>query len=111
MKKNSRTKEQMYPLIEGFSTSGMTSKAYARSLGMKYGTYKYWVRKYRADPQKDFTKPITSSFIPIQVKVSEEKVVNHHLDIVYPNGVQISFTTSLDSSELITLKKLISCLD
>ena len=56
MKKNSRTKEQMYPLIEGFSTSGMTSRAYARSLGMKYGTYKYWVRKYKADPQKDFTK-------------------------------------------------------
>ena len=111
MKKNSRTKEQMYPLIKGFSTSGMPSKAYAKSLGMKYGTYKYWVRKYRADPQKDSVTSVTSSFIPIEVKVSEEKVANHALDIVYPNGVQISFTTSLDSTELVTLKKLISCLD
>lgn len=55
----------MYPLIEGFSSSGLTCKACAKSLGMKYGTYKYWVRKYRADQKHESNKSGSSNFIPV----------------------------------------------
>lgn len=109
MKKNCRTKAQMYPLIERFSGSGMTNKAYAKSLGMKYGTYKYWVRKYRADQKTSSDTSVTPNFIPI--KVVEEKLPEHQLDIVYPNGVQLRLTSSLDTLGMATLKKIVSCLD
>ena len=109
MKKNCRTKAQMYPLIEGFSSSGLTCKAYAKSLGMKYGTYKYWVRKYRADQKTSLEKSVVPNFIPI--KVTEQELVEHHLDIVYPNGVHLRLTSSLDTITSVTLKKLVSCLD
>jgi transposase len=109
MKKNCRTKAQMYPIIEGFSSSGLTCKAYAKSLGMKYGTYKYWVRKYRADQKASSNKSVTPNFIPI--KVVEEKLQEHQLDIMYPNGVQLRLTSSLDTLGSVTLKKLVSCLD
>ena len=65
----------MYPLIEGFSSSGLTCKAYAKSLGMKYGTYKYWVRKYRADQKHESNKSGSSNFIPLQIIA--EKVKEH----------------------------------
>ena len=109
MKKNSRTKTQMYPLVKGFSSSGLTAKAYAKSLGMKYGTYKYWVRKYRAEKNGKPNKSASSNFIPVQI--TAEKVKEHSLDIVYPNGVRINFTSCLNTSEILTLKQLVLCLD
>ena len=108
MKKNCRTKAQMYPLVEGFSSSRLTCKAYAKSLGMKYDTYKYWVRKYRAEKNSAEKTSVSSNFIPVQIIA--EKVKEHSLDIVYPNGVHINFTSCLNTSEILTLKKLVLCL-
>lgn len=99
----------MYPLIEGFSSSGMTLKEYAKFHGIKYYTYKYWLRKYRADQKHESSKSGSSNFIPVQI--TAEKVAAYNFDIVYPNGVQIKFTNSLDTCGIVTLKKLVSCLD
>ncbi|WP_159245931.1 IS66 family insertion sequence element accessory protein TnpA [Tenacibaculum maritimum] len=99
----------MYPLIEGFTKSGKTVREYANSLGMKYGTYKYWVRKYRADQKKSPDSSVPQNFIPI--KVANEKIKAHDIAIVYPNGVELSLTSSLDTLSTITLKRIISCLD
>ena len=99
----------MYPLIEGFSNSGMTCKAYAKSLGIKYGSYKYWVRKYKAAQKESLNQSVTSNFIPI--KVTEEKLEGQYLSIVYPNGAELRLTISLDTLGITTLKNLVLCLD
>jgi hypothetical protein len=109
MKKNSRTKSQMYSIVLGFSSSGKTVKEYAKFHGMKYGTYKYWVRKYRAEKNPTEKKSVSSNFIPVQI--TAKKVEEHRLDIIYPNGVHINFTSPLNISGMLTLKKLVSCLD
>lgn len=101
----------MYPVVKGFSTSGLTHKEYCKSLGLKYGTYKYWCRKYKAEkkiPTKK-GKKATSEFIDL--KVSVPPVVSDSLEIVYPNGVRLQLSTPLDGTGISTLSKLLSCLD
>ncbi len=110
MKKNCRTKEQMYPLIEGFASSGLTVKAYAKSIGIKFYTYKYWLRKYRLEQQVEESEASSPTFIPLQINTTHPQE-EHNLNIVYPNGVQINLVNSLDTSGIVTLKKLILCLD
>ena len=101
----------MYPIVEGFSSSGLTQKEYCKSLALKYGTYKYWCRKYKTEkktPTKK-RKKATSEFIDLKVAIPS--VVSDSLDIVYPNGVRLQLSMSLDATGVATVSKLLSCLD
>lgn len=99
----------MFPIVADFSSSGKTVKEYAKFHGMKYGTYKYWVRKYRAEQKQQQKESTLSSFIPLEIVTPKFK--EHDLDILYPNGVRVGLSIYLDSSSIGTLKKLVSCLD
>ena len=109
MKKNSRTNAEMFPIVAGFSSSGKTVKEYAKFHGIKYYTYKYWLRKYRAGQKQEQKKSTPLDFIPLNI--TAVKLEEHSLDIIYPNGVHINFTSPLNISGMLTLKKLVSCLD
>ena len=109
MIKGVRNKTEMYPIIEGFSTSGLTHRSYCKRLGLKYGTYKYWLRKYKLDQVALQTKS-RSNFISLSVRptLEEKKEV---LEVHYPNGVRLHLQTILDAQGLDTLKRLVLCLD
>ena len=109
MKKNSRTNAEMFPIVAGFSSSGKTVKEYAKFHGIKYYTYKYWLRKYRAAQKQEQKKSTPLDFIPLNI--TAVKLEEHSLDIVFPNGVQIRLSTVLDIEAIVMLKKLVSCLD
>ncbi|WP_430409484.1 IS66 family insertion sequence element accessory protein TnpA [Kordia sp.] len=110
MKKNHRTKSEMYPLIEGFASSGMKLDAYCKAHKLNYYTYRYWLRKYKSEKKQDSVKDSSNlNFIPVKVMAPEIK--EETLQIFYPNGVQIAVSTVLDMEGLSTLKKLVSCLD
>lgn len=111
MQKGFRSKEDMYPIVEGFSSSGKTHKEYCKSLGLKYGTYKYWCRKYKAENKRVVKKSKSSTSGFIDLKVSVPSVVSNSLEIVYPNGVRLEFSAVLDDSGMEMLKKLVLCLD
>ena len=108
MKKEVRTKAQMYPIISGFSKSGMTSKSYAALHGLNYGVYKYWLRKYNID-KKQQASTVSSDFIPVAFTPASN--ITSRLEISYPNGVRVSVSTALDAQGIKTLKQLILCLD
>jgi hypothetical protein len=110
MQKSFRTREQMYPIVESFSSSGQTHKEYCNSLGIKYGTYKYWCRKYRSENDVKDSVSKSSNFISLDV-TSPIAVALQSLEIHYPNGVRLRLDTNLDANGYRSLKKLLVCLD
>jgi hypothetical protein len=100
----------MYPIIAGFSSSGLNHKDYCKSLDLKYGTYKYWSRKYKLEQLTDLGSRSNSNFISLSVSpVLPEK--KEAIELRYPNGVSLYFGTNVDAQGLATLKKLVLCLD
>lgn len=76
-----RNKEEMFPIIEEWKSSGLTKQAFCEQRGIVKSVFFYWCKKYREDQS-------AGGFLPI--KVSSDKPHNtkgSHIEIEYPNSV------------------------
>ncbi len=103
-----RTKDEMYPIVEGEKDSNKSPQEYAESQGMHYDTYRYWVEKYKKE-QKG-VKKVVPNFIPIQVK-RQKSIKRQTLIIEYPNGVKVHLDSVLGIKQLSELIKIGTCLE
>ena len=97
----------MFPLIEGFPSSGIHLEDYCKQHGFNDYTYRYWLGKYRKEQKEKDSDSL--SFIPLEV--ASPIMEQHNLHIEYPNGVRICLSANLNTTSILTLKKLVLCLD
>ena len=48
-------KATMYPLIREYEESSQSCKAFCSDRSMNYGTFQYWIKKYRSEQEESVT--------------------------------------------------------
>lgn len=89
-----RTKEEMYHLVDSWASSAKTQKEFCAELGIKSGTFSYWVGK------KKVALSTSSGFVKLDTGSGSCPAV---IEIVYPNGVKLT----LQRSDLSLVSQLI----
>ncbi len=79
--------------VERWRQSGLSQKEFCKDLGMKVGTFAYWVSRSKEEEKK-------KGFIPL---VPSKGDCGAAIEISYPNGVRIK----VPSSDLKILSHLI----
>lgn len=76
-----RNKEDMFPIIEEWKSSGLTKQAFCEQRGIVKSVFFYWCKKYREDQGR-------GGFLPINV-ISDKShsAKDSHIEIEYPNSV------------------------
>lgn len=78
--------------------SGQSKQIYSAAQGIKYGTFKSWVKQYR-EPQSMVAKESVSNFVSLDVKSSP--VTNAgYAEIHYPNGSKLIIHQPIPIEEL-----------
>jgi len=100
----------MFRMVEKWEASGLNQKAFCRTEGLNYFTFKYW--KGKRDPKAvnltTHPKGSRTGFIPIQVSNPIPQKENTHLGtfeikINYPNGVQVTCPSGVGFDQVKTL--------
>jgi len=97
-----RKKEEMYPLVKKWESSGQSRVAFSQFHGVPIHTFQYWVRKYQKEQALGSAPISKSKFIPLSV----QPLPNHQLELCYPNGVRLQIQGHLNSSYLQELIQL-----
>ena len=92
--KNQTKAEQMRRHIEACSQSGLTVTDYCTQNGLVKSNYYYWLKKLHEE-----NKP--SGFTAVSV------ATDGAVEIVYPNGVQLSYKGAIN---VVVIKTLICCI-
>lgn len=92
--KNQAKADEMRSHIEACCKSGLTVSDYCAQNGLIKSCYYYWYKKI-SDGHK------ASGFIPVRIQR------NSSVELIYPNGVQLSFTGELNVA---ALKALVCCI-
>ncbi|MGX5687408.1 IS66 family insertion sequence element accessory protein TnpA [Arcticibacter tournemirensis] len=69
--------------VERWRQSGLSQRAFCQELGMKVGTFAYWVSRTKEEEKK-------KGFIPL---VPPQGSMGTEVEINYPNGVRIKVST------------------
>lgn len=77
-----RSKEEMYPIIEDWPTSGLTKKAYCEQMGIAQALFFYWQKKHKEELE-------AGGFVPINIDDKNKASANGFIEVRYPNGVII----------------------
>jgi hypothetical protein len=91
-----KNQETIYRLLDKWEASGLTQKAFCRTEGINYFTFKYWKskRRFEAVNLSTHTKDTAPGFIPIEVaKPMLQENTNlrtAEIQINYPNGVRLT---------------------
>lgn len=92
--RNQARADEMRSHIESCSKSGLSVAGYCAQNGLVKSCYYYWHKKLLGEKG-------SSGFIPVSIKRSSS------VEIIYPNGVQLSFTGDINAA---TLKALVCCI-
>jgi len=81
---------------------------------MNYGSYRYWLSKFKLDQsiaalKKEGSLPKAPKFIPLEV-ISESSI-SSSMEIQYPNGVSLHLNSTISTNELRNLINILSCSD
>lgn len=100
MKKNRKNiKDQMFKLIRKWESSGLKQEQFFKEHKLAKSTFGYWRNKYL----KEKTRPShNNGFIPVHVTPPADEVSTSSelMELIYPNGVRLVFTTNMDLSKL-----------
>lgn len=77
-----RSKEEMFPLIEEWQSSGLTKKAYCKRKDIPFSLFFYWQKKYNEQQQ-------AGGFLPINIGNKSKTSGKGFIEVKYPNGVII----------------------
>jgi hypothetical protein len=92
-----KNQQAMYRLLDKWESSGLNQKAFCRSEGLNYFTFKYWKSKRdsKVVNSSNDSKDTEPSFIPVEVSKPMPQMADTNLgaaeiQINYPNGVQVN---------------------
>lgn len=82
-------KAEMFELIKAWQESGQTQATFIRKNGVSFGTFYYWLKKYRSQPGK--AKDTSCDFTPVYfdnlpVLKNKAKVI----EIKTPSGICVT---------------------
>jgi hypothetical protein len=83
-----RTKEEMFPIIEAWQSSGLTKQVFCDQQGMAKSVFFYWHKKYKAEQDP-------GGFLPMKI---EDDSSHTKIEIVYPNGIMLRFPGNTSSA-------------
>lgn len=89
-----RSREEMFPLIERWQSSGQTQQRFCEEQGISLAVFGYWLRKYRelsdSDTESDYAGEAAPGFIPLQLEtaLTSQSIA---LEVQLPNGVLLRF--------------------
>ena len=91
----------MFPMIKKWQSSGIKPKKFCNKHDLSLQIFYYWLRKYKKSQALS-----VSEFIPIAVNSIEESFKGE-VQILYPNGVQITLS---DEVSIPRIKALINAI-
>ena len=83
-----RTKEEMFPIIEAWQSSGLTKQVFCDQQGMAKSVFFYWHKKYKAEQDP-------GGFLPMKIADDSSHT---KIEIVYPNGIILKFPSHTSSA-------------
>jgi hypothetical protein len=102
-----KTQQAKYRLLDKWESSGLNQKAFCRTEGLNYYTFKYWKgkRDTKTANLSAHPKDTESGFIPIQVSkpVLQKGSANFgtaEIQISYPNGVKVNCPADMDFDQI-----------
>ncbi len=88
----------MYALIRKWEASGLSQEKFFRRHGIAKSTFGYWRKKYIKEKTNSKSK---ENFIPIEIKKAGNTYKSTEvLELVYPNGVRLVCSASMELSRL-----------
>ena len=90
--------KKMYVLVEQWSTSGLSKKAFSQKAGVSYDSFLYWSQKY-SRKGKGSKKGDGEIFVPLQMEYPAN-IQELPLEITYPNGVKLTCPPSISFEQL-----------
>ncbi len=89
----------MYKLICQWEDSGLSQREFFAKNGIVKSTFGYWRKKYLADAENGKDK---KDFIAVKLAQSEVTTEGQlaELELIYPNGVRLKFTSDIELSRL-----------
>jgi hypothetical protein len=82
-----RTKEEMFPVVESWQTSGLSKKAFCEEQGIIKSVFLYWCRKYMEENEQ-------CGFVPLTTGGPLSLTQIHSIEIQYPNGVVLKLPSN-----------------
>ena len=76
-----RSKEEMYPIIDHWQSSGLTKQSFCDQQGIAKSVLCYWHKKYKSDQE------VPNGFLPIKIGDDRSMSSGSKIEIEYPNGV------------------------
>ncbi len=109
MKTGKYSKPEMYAIIGQWEKSGLSQKAFCKTVSINYYTFKYWLAKKSNEEQEiqhnhTGQKEIRKAFIPVEVPIAKDIFPGIQLD--YPNGVILKITEGMPIEQVQQLIKL-----
>ena len=96
----------MYSHVEAFRSSRQPQKIYCEQQGIALSTFQYWAKKYREEFSENDNSCEAPGFIPVRVEPDPEPDQMHvpgQLHFLFPNGIRVMCSESVDSQVLKTL--------
>ena len=87
----SRSKDEMFPIVEAWRDSGLSKKAFCEERGIVKSIFYYWYKKYREEN-------VSGGFIPLLPEASQALAPGHTIEIQYPNGVLLRLPANTPAS-------------
>lgn len=84
-----RSKEEMFLIIEGWPSSGLTKKAYCKQKDIPQWLFFYWQKKYNEGQQAD-------GFLPIKIRGESKNPAVGFIEVKYPHGVIVRLPDNMD---------------
>ena len=97
----------MFAHIEACKNGNKPQKDYCKQQGIAYSTFQYWVKKYRKEVSEKEVIDRPTGFIPVKVQSEPEVLPRgsavNQLHFLYPNGIQVLCSESVNPDVLKTL--------
>jgi hypothetical protein len=100
------TRFEMFSHVEAFRSSQQSQRNYCKRQGIALSTFQYWAKKYREEFSEDDNPDETPGFIPVRVEPDPEVDqvrTPGQLHFLFPNGIQVMCSESVDPEVLKTL--------
>ena len=99
MAQNKRSSEEWFSLIEEHRASGLAVRDFCSIKGIHPSNFYYWTKRHRSSDEAGFV-PVTIS------KPTVNSSLQQKVEIVYPNGVSLRFSSEVDIRMLSQLIRL-----
>ena len=91
----------MFDMIRKWKESSMSQAAFCREHKIALSTFTYWLHKFRKQENKSsLQREKRSSGKFLELNVNKGAGSDHGFRILYPTGVQLYFSASVDTDQL-----------